>query len=697
MIDIKNAAPMVIDQGTRDLSTTTASINTLVTPQHLPKFYIFAEKGPIGPNFVDLGQDTLSNLYGDETFNVNKKYYTHQTPFLQVVAAAGNNCVVHRLVATQSRDRSNVVLYLDVLPTQVPVYTKNSDGSIMLASNGDPVTVKDSNGTDITVAGYKVCWVSDYSENLLDEYYMGGKPIRQGIQTEGGTQSQQYPIFELCSADVGEFGNRLGIRIFPALQADQNQFPSNYLNDAKTYPYYFQAVKLMDEVSGKVFVLNDTDNSQYARFVAKKDSVDPVTGMVVGFDKTISNQYVAKTSNGNTGIGGSFTYYNNIDTVLELFYNTEKVISDPHRDTVINNTSSNYHAFNFVSFTSSNGSAYQTVKQITVTGSVRLTKNTNLFMRGAYDGVMSNELLDELVANDMDLYDSPTSEYNDLVMHPESIIYDSGFTLSTKKVLPKFISRRKDTFIVLSTFAHNSPSTLLADQYSLGVALKTMLELYPESDSFGTPVMRGMIMGSSGLIIGSPYRKRVPVAYELAYKAARYMGASTGKWKSGFCFDKAPLSVLTQLSNIESTWVPSLTRNAMWSVGLNFPLNYKIKTQFFPALQTVYENDTSVLNSFFTAVAVSYLNKIAHSAWREFTGTISLSNAQLEERVNSFVTDILKDAFDGKFVVVPAAKVTEEDALRGFSWTLPIKIYANNMVTVMATSVEAYRMDALGR
>jgi hypothetical protein len=131
----------------------------------------------------------------------------------------------------------------------------------------------------------------------------------------------------------------------------------------------------------------------------------------------------------------------------------------------------------------------------------------------------------------------------------------------------------------------------------------------------------------------------------------------------------------------------------MWTVGLNFPLNYKVKTQFFPALQTVYENDTSVLNSFFTAVAISYLNKIAHSAWREFTGTISLSNSQLEQKVNEYVSGLLKDKFDGKFVVTPAAKVTEEDALRGYSWTLPIKIYANNMKTVMVTHVESYRID----
>lgn len=691
MIDIKNAAPMVLDQGTRDMSTTAVSVSSLVTPQHMPKFYIFAEKGPVGPHYVDLGQDTLTNIYGDATFDVNKKYYTHQTPFLQVVAGAGNNCVVHRLTTAESTDKANIVLYLDVLPTQVPVYEKQTDGSLKLDVNGNPVTVKDSAGADITVAGYKTCWVSDYTVSPLGEFAVATKIIRNGIQTEGGVQSSQYPMFEICVNDPGEYGNKIGVRFYSAQLADQYPFPTNFLNDTKVYPYYFQVVTLSDTLTGKVLPVINGYGSQFSRFATKKGAIDPTSGLVVDFSKTITDQYIASSYNGSTGIGDSYTYFDNIDTVLGMFYDAEKVISDQYRDSIINTTADNRHGFNFIGFTSSNGSPYQAVKQVTAVGSVRLTKNTNLFMRGANDGVISNQLLDTKVAGDMDLYNSPTSEYNDIVLHPASFIYDTGFSLNTKKVLPKFISRRKDTFVVLSTYAHDNSASLLADQFSLGVALKTMMELYPESDTFGTPVMRGMVMGSSGFIINSPYAKRVPLAYELAYKAARYMGSSTGAWKNGFIFDRAPLSIITQLRDLDSTWVPSVTRNAMWAVGLNFPLNYKVKTQFFPALQTVYENDTSVLNSFFTVVAISYLNKIAHSAWREFSGTISLSNAQLEQRVNEFVSALVKDKFDGKFTVIPVAKVTEEDALRGYSWNLTIKLGAEGMKTVMATSIESYR------
>lgn len=140
-----------------------------------------------------------------------------------------------------------------------------------------------------------------------------------------------------------------------------------------------------------------------------------------------------------------------------------------------------------------------------------------------------------------------------------------------------------------------------------------MLGLYPKSAIFDTLIMNCIIVGGSGDLINFLYTKRVSLAYEVAYKSARYMDAKNGAWKNGFIFDKAPLSIVTKLKNIDVTWVPTSTRNTRWSVNLNFVLNYKVRTKFFPALQAVYENDTSVFTSYFTAISISYLNKVAHA------------------------------------------------------------------------------------
>lgn len=690
-----NAAPMVIDQGTRDLSTRVVPQAPLELPQHLPLLYIFAAKGPAGRTYVDFDTTSLTQLFGDDTFDVNKKYFTHQTPFIQAIAGAGNNLVVHRLIAPDASDVANLALYLDVLPTQVPLYVKNIDGSIRLNEDGQPEHVLDGDGAEVRVAGYSVAWVIDHTYADVGEYQRGVLTTRPGIQVDGETQSTQYPIFEFAAADQGEEGNKLAVKLFPALASDINPFPTATLTEGKMYPYVFGMSRIVDTLTSKTSPVLNSFGAQHSSFVVKPKGTDPASGAVVDLNKVTKDQYIDLRADLATGLGVAYVYENNLNAVLELLYEAEMNISDDHRDSQINNQEENHYALNILTFTSSNGSPYQAIRLVDLPGTTRITRNTNLFLAGSDDGTLSEELMDSLVAADLEEYNSGLHEYNDLVMHPESIIYDSGFGLATKKVFPKFISRRKDTFVVLSTYAHNAPALTLDSQYSVAVALKSMLELYPESATFGTPVMRGMVIGGSGELIDSLYTKRVPLTYELASKAARYMGAKNGAWKNGFLFDRAPGSIITELKNLDITWVPASTRNTLWSTGLNFALNYKVRTQFFPALQTVYENDTSVLNSFFTAVAISYLNKIEHAAWREFSGVISLTDAQLEEQVNEFVADLVKDKFDGLFVIVPDATVTELDALRGYSWTLNVKIYANNSKTVMTTSVSAYRRSDL--
>lgn len=699
MASFINAAPMVNDLGTKDVSTRVVPQGALGIPQHLPKLYIFAEKGPMGPTYVDLDTVSLTKLYGVNTFDVNGKYYTHQTPFLETIAAAGNNCVVHRVEGTGATDVANLALYLDVLPTQVPLYQKATDGSLLLTAGGLPIPVLDAASAPMMVPGYTVAWVVDKTIAPIGAYQRGLLTQRPGIQVAGATQSTQYPLFEFAASSAGEYGNKLAVRLFAALASDLQPFPTTILSDGKLYPYYFQLVSLADTITGKTVPVLNSFGSQSAKFVSMSKGIDPASGAVIDLDKVVFDQYIDLPPAQATGLGTAHVYNvganNNMHTVLTMLYGAESVVVDTHRDAVINTLENNLYAINLASFTSSNGSPYQSIKLVDIAGSTRLTKLTNLYLSGSSDGVMTEPLLDTLVATDLNNYNNSLHEYNDLVIHPESIIYDSGFTLATKKAFPNFIARRKDTFVALSTYAHDAPSTTLADQYSVGIALKTMIELFPESATFGTPVMRGIIMGGSGTLISSLYTKRVPTTYEIAYKSAAYMGAKSGAWKNGFAFDRAPLSIISQLKNIDVTWVPASTRNTLWSVGVNFALNYKINSQFFPAIQTVYQNDTSVLNSYFTAIAISYINKIEHAAWREFSGSISLTNAQLEEQVNNFVSAAVKDKFDAKFVIQPNAVVTALDNIRGYSWTLGVRIYANGLKSVMTTYVEAHRMTDL--
>lgn len=724
MADILNAAPMVVDQGTRDLSIRTIPTEPLQIPQHLPKFYLFSNQGPLGDTYVDLDEVSISKLYGQEAFDVNSKYFKHQTPFIQTAVASGNNCVIHRLNAANSEGLARVALYLDYCVDMVTQYVRNPDGTLLLDVNGNPTPILDGGGNVVKYEGYKVSW---YLKTLNGAVDLAGTPSQDdagqltatvgyltGVDGGGNsTQSTLVPIFEVVAETPGEAANTIAVCLAAPSKKDKSPFPTYLLRDGKQFPFSFKISQLVDEVSGRLTPLFNLFGTDSVRGTYMENGLDPVTGATTNISKIINVNYVDVPVNLKNNLKDFYIYHSNLEpiltamktaevtyledvnTVLPVAFNanietTEKVVGD-------------VYSFNAINFRYSSGAPYFTIDEVKVNPShVKLNNKANHFMSGGRDGDVSLQGFEDGVLADLINYDSSVHEYNDLVAHPESILYDSGFSMPVKMAMPNFISRRKDTFVVASSSVRDVPTGELVNEgdslsaVSAAQTVKTMYELHPESATFGTPVMRAMVMCGNGTLINSRYTKRVPTTYEICYKAARYMGAKNGFWKSGLCFDRAPLSVITQLKNIDITWVPAgEARSLFWSAGLNFALNYEARRQFFPALQTVYENDTSVLNSFFTVVAIAYLNKVAHAAWREFSGSISLTNSQLEERVNDFVSAMVKDKFDGLFVVVPNATVTAMDEIRGYSWTLPIKIYANNMKTVMTTYVEAYRMSDL--
>jgi hypothetical protein len=348
---------------------------------------------------------------------------------------------------------------------------------------------------------------------------------------------------------------------------------------------------------------------------------------------------------------------------------------------------------NFVSGVTSQNVPYHSMQFVEDTESVLMTQYTNIYAAGGSDGTISDANFATAVSAAMADYADPNSNVQDMAVNVESVFYDSGFPLQTKYDLIKAIALRKDTFVVLSTYVSGAAINTASEEHSIAVALRTRLQNYPESDYFGTPVMRGMIVGRSAKVYNSQYNKRLPLSLEIAIKSAKYMGAGTGKWKNGKDFDGAPGSIVDYMYDISITSVPASVRNKEWDVGLVWVQPYDRHSFFFPALKTVYDDDTSVLNSYLTALAICELNKINAAAWREFSGNSKLTGPQLVERVNNFVRLRAQDKFDGRFIIEPDAYLTDMDSKRGYSWTLPVKIYAANLKTVMTTYVQAYRVS----
>lgn len=687
---IVNGAPMVIEYGTEDLSKRLLPREPEAIPQHLPKFFTFAQKGPLDPQLVSGAE--LARVFGQETFNERGKYTTHATPFINGVNAKGNAVMLQRVVPADIGPESTIVAWLDVLATTVDLYERNTDGSIKTSALGDPIITGNA-------PGFKVKWVISHYDTVVQAQTFGQQAIKPGDQTDVtlGTQSQRYPIFEVKASSLGASGNLSGIRLWAPTIKTVSSMPTKMMNTYKAYPYFMSVIRKADAQSSTKQV-ETLFGEQKMMVTFKKDTVDPLTDkqlyvgdtFISAYENLIDLRYPKQFGD----FGAMHVYNGNLETLLAQFQNAELPYLDGSSD--FNADPDQRHLFNIVNGTNSQGSAYHSFIFIDSVSSVRFSEHTNVFAAGGSDGTMTNDVYSQLVKEAMDVYLDPNDEVQELAQNVESIIYDSGFPMETKYALCGIIGIRKDTFVNLGTHIHGEAALEASQEHSIAIALRTRLQMYPESDYFGTPVMRGMIMGRSGKIRNSRYSDRLPLTYEVALKSAKYMGAGNGSWKNGAHFDGAPGSVLEFMTDINITWVPASVRNRNWDVGLNWVQRYDRSSYFFPALKTVYDDDTSVLNSYVTALAIGQLNKIAHAAWREFSGVSHLSPPQLVERVNNFVSARVKGIFDDRFVVVPDAQFTDMDLLRGFSWTLPIKIYADNLVTLMITHVQAFRKSDLG-
>lgn len=687
---IVNAAPMVIDYGTQDLSTRTLPREAELIPQHLPKFYLFTQKGNKTPKLVVGNERNIA--FGIDSFDLRKKYANHATVFANGVNAQGNAQMIQRLIPDDAGPEANMILWLDVLPTTVDLYARNADGSLQLDINGDPIV----NGT---TPGYRIKWVMSHRPTILDMANFGSASIIAGDQVDPLTlvNSQRYPIFEFKTSFQGEYGNTCGIRMWALTNEGNNGLPTKMMSQYKAYPYMISQIRKPDPLAS-AYEVETIFGEQRIMMTLKKDVLDPLTDKQLYIEDTFISSYENLTDLRYPTVEGDFSdvfvYYDNLETLLALFHTSEVPFIDPAYSDITSDVDT-MHLINVITGVSSFNAPYHSIVYNDSLNTIRFSELTNVFPLGGSDGTINDTVHADLVEVELARYADPNDEVQELALNVESIFYDSGYRLSTKLAAADFISQRRDTFVVLGTHDVNDRILTASEEHSIAIALRTRLQMFPESDYFGTPVMRGMIIGRSAKIRNSQYTKYLPMTYEVAIKAAKYMGAGDGRWKNGSHFDGAPGSIIESMYDINITWVPTDVRNRNWDVGLNWVQHYDRRSFFFPALKTVYDNDTSVLNSFNTAMAICQLNKIAHAAWREFSGVDHLTNAQLVTRVNDFVNDRVKGRFDNRFVIQPDAFFTELDVLRGFSWTLPIKIYAPNMKTVMTTYVKAYRIEDL--
>lgn len=674
---IKNAAPKAVLNGIRDLLPRRVPVVREDLPQHLPFFYLLAERGNLFPQVVS--GKAMVDMYGAESFNERSKFFSHST--LGIATANGNgNAVMLKRVVPNDAAISSLVLTVEVVPDDIPDYDRDPISNRALV---DPVTgVKQVLAT--VTPGYRLAWAI---KPLTDITNLRGETVGPGVLTGTGA-STIYPILAF-RAGYGDYGNNVGLRLsFPG---PDSAFPGDMdlVQSELAMLYRAQFVERPTALS-----LPNITQTVYGQrsidLTFKKDVVNPKTDEDLDIGRLISEYQAIDPSTGLVPVYGPFNdmffYEDNVNAILDLLFAAEETANPGNitaRDQVnILDTLDQYGI-----------EQYATIMDST---SISMDSNTTHYAVGGSDGTVDEATLGALVENEcLNNWYEPDWPLVDSARYPMSILYDTGYPNDTKKAIISTIGNREDISVTVCTQdVLNAVNTGVADT-SIMMLLRTHARLYPESTLWGTPVTRVVAVGQAGEQLHSRYRNPVPLVMALIDKRSKYMGAGTGAYKEQFAYDVAPNNRIDTIIGVSTPWKNDLSRSRDWEIGLNWAQYADRRQLFFPAIQTVYDNDTSVLNSDINMLIAVDVIKQTEETWRRMTGNSKLTRPQFVDKCNATLLALVSGRYDNRVVIEANTYFTNVDDARGYSWTLDVTIYMNNMLTVGQMNVISKRRSDL--
>jgi len=698
---IKNGAPQNVNLGAYDRSIKPTPPKPIVISTHTALIFSYSAGGPATKELVDGGR--LLALYGKETFDRALPYFGHGTRLAEIVSGAGNSLMMTRIIPQDNNTISNVTLYADVLQDTVNVYQRNDDGSYATDAVGAKIISS-------TVTGYRLKFVTEVNaDDILTP--IGVKSTKVGyMTTAGGATSSLIPILEQRAAYKGKKYDNYGFTISLPTVANARK---TIISGTLSLPYEYGIVKRANVNSTGTFISN-VFAAPFDQFAFKLNGKDSVTNSPVDINKVVKKWYSTNDPLRDLVypvLDAPFVYRTNLNSILNNLLVAEQNFANVNVTTKSGATINTGAWLDFVTtapiteqaglinlFTAKSINNVPAFTFEIDTTAVTLapnqkdayfSKSTPIYLGGGKDGTLSKANFEAGVSLWMGKYLDRNSEVMDPAINIENVLYDSGYTLPTKEDLVNFITVRKNTFLALGTHIDDGDNYATLDyQRAIGVSLKARLALAPESTFFNTHVARGIIVVGSGLDRNDPENKRYPLTMDIAGKAARMMGGA--KWNRNLIFDTGAKNIITNYTDVEPKFIPGGIIADLWDIGLIWPANYDRSTSYFPALQSVYDNDTSVMNNFYAGMALTVDNNIASAVWRTYTGNVSLKPAEFVAAVEEDANKRLNGVFDGVIKATARVEITDFDAARGYSHTLISSLTGNVMRTVQTHYTEMY-------
>lgn len=746
------ATPRGILNGVRDLSKRAPVPTVELVPTHLPLVPLLAERGDEEPRLV-IG-DAATQLYGAETFNLRSIFANHQTVLASTIMGRGNAIMVTRLKPAGAAT-AFIRLSLEVIRHKLPKMQRNPDGTLIFA-NGAFVPVTPAE----TVEGFRLVWhtsrvaygtVSQLNQTPLfgqgDKvagFRPGSTALNGDVLSSYATiSSDVYPIVDLEVSSFGEYGNNVGLRLDAPNSGSQQPGNDALMEAVKAFLYRVSCVERPTASSTPQIIT--TLSGDVSLDLALRSEVFDTYGTDISMGSRFIPSYRQLSSDGVVPSLGAFgrvrVYEKHIDTILTMLregaavdtpLGTAAAPGEGTFDAVTKRMGDNRlaptgtaHLINLFTGVDTQGKHYESIDVYNSVklGGVAFGPGAVHYATGGDDGLAktgnpSADRLENLRRYDTLVNDqaqawgkkgSTLAYYLDDARFPFSHIWDSGFSLRTKKSLLQIMGRRPDIAVRLATQAvadyvtpgdelswdlreANSPS----DEVAIGSDLRTTIMLYPESVIYGTPACRASVFGHCGHLINSPWKGLLPMTIDMADKYGKAFGASDGIWSQSDMPDLPENNIVTMFEtrDVNLTWKDAAGYTTDWDLGINHVRYFDMNRLFYPAYQTAYPDDTSVLNDDITVNVVIELEKVCQRTWRRLTGR-QLPNAVFVEESNRIIREQVANRFADRFVVIPNTYLTGGDVDRGFSWSCEIDMYGAKAKTVGSFTINSRRIEDL--
>lgn len=664
-------------------------------PMHLPHVFGFAPKGPREPQIVN--HLSAPVIYGEEAFNPRSRYATHQTPLAEVLHNNENYYLYQRLVPTGATS-AYMALSVEVVEYIATIYERDQYGAIVVDDDGIKVP------TGEQVNGYRLRWIMDSvgADNFADRKVMLGTLVVAGdngddlVLTDDDDiviteKSERIPIMDFKVAGWGAASNNVGIRLWAPVANRVSGMVHSLSDIDRPYIYAMELVE-RPRANEKPEVIYTSYGADMMNFTLRSDMRHRNTQRSLWLDDVIFNEY--GDPNALPKREGPYSdvhvYHDNIEYILKSLYAREAAFNPqwPGGD-------DDFHRINLFTARDGEGNPYHTFDVLGVEDEgLEFSPHMTLFATGGNDGDISQGAFDDLVREQLENYGDLEDRFMDMGYWPQSIIYDTGFTMKTKRAFMVPVGRRKDLFSVFSTQDLSLPANTQEEDASMATMINSFARNYPESEIHGTDVVRAAIVPGSGQLTRSEWTKPATMTVALANAISVFMGDEDGACLVDKGFDDYPYNIidLFRPTSVEAgAWKDYESAMDDWDNGMVSIIVYDRNRLMFASTRTVYTYEHSPLSNLINALSACELEKVAYRTWQRLLNGGKLTASEFLAKSDELFARAVQDRFDQRFVIEPRTFFTDVDAKNGYSWTTEVDFYAKNGWRLGTTSIISHQ------